>query len=289
MTEFEKLSDFTADATFVSADSTLRTKISQYINKIDYYNKLATRYHYYDHEKSFSFPFAEFIVIKLHDTDYVVKVMLNIFISKTVDTSVVYTLHNETLMSKYLYHYSSTPSDYTSFYMKTIYNMGDRETVNKENLVISDILYPLIKDDDTKLYVDVNIDCTTVDLSYQYNLFDLSVDDFIYLNNTYFCLVKDIQDLTTTGPSDFTVNRTYSIELIEFDDTAALNSYMAGLAEYADITHVAFEYFFNIRVIKKLNLSNNLYLDQTEFFRMLFSIKTFWGYLNRATDETFTD
>ena len=212
--------------------------------------------------------------------------MLNKFITKDISGGTsVYTLSNENLMSRYLFHYSTADDDYTNIYLKLMYNIKDYETVNRETLVLSDQLFPMINQDSSKLYFDIVIDSTTSNISYKYTLFDLSEDDIIYINNKYLCHVKTVVDSTEYNAPDYTIDSTYQIEFVEFDDTGQLDSYMESLNVWYDFTNYMYMYLFNIRTIKKLNFANTFYNDaSSEFFSYFFQWKTFFGFRNRSSD-----
>jgi hypothetical protein len=199
-----------------------------FIDQINFYNQEVTKHEYYDHNINISYPFAEFIIVRLHDTSTVVQAFLNKFITKDVETDVSYTLDNALFMSKYLSHYSTYDSDYTSLYLKLLFNDIDIETINKENLVLSQTLYPMIKCDSTLLYFEIYLDSTTADITNQYTFFGLSQNDLLCLNNKHFCRVKNVFDSTAHVGGDYTVDSTYQIEFLELDTTSDLIEYMNG-------------------------------------------------------------
>ncbi len=203
------------------------------------YNQHVTRYDYYDYAVTNAYPFAELVIIKLSGTDTIVKVMLNKHITKNVSsTNVVYNLNSESYLSKYVYHYSTYESDYTNLYLKLLYNINDYETVNKRGIVISPVLYPEIMQDSSKLYMNIFLDSTVLGVANKYTFFDLTVQELLWLNNKYFCAVKDILDTTfhDVTKNDYTIDSTYLIEFLEFDTTADLSAYMGDDLEYFDFT-----------------------------------------------------
>ena len=292
--KFNYVEDFTMDATNAATHSALVIKLMRFIDKINTYNQRVTRHDFYDHAVQNAFPFAELIIIKLSGTDTIVKVMLNKYVTKQVsETNVVYTLNSELYMSKYLYNYSTYQSDYTSLYIKMLYNMTDYETVNKESLVVSEKLWPMIRKDSTKLFFDITLDSTVSNVDAKYTFFDLTQDELLWLNNKYFCRVKEILDNTVHDSTYgmYSIDSTYLIEFLEFDTTTDLSVYMGqDTMEYLDFTHELFEYYFNLRSVKKLNFSNSFFEDNTStFFKVVFSVKTFFGYLNRPINEVVSD
>ena len=291
LTSFRNPSLLVLDDTHTEINSALKFKLMNFIDKINYYNQFATKHSYYDHGIANVHPFAEFIVIKLRGTDTIVQVMLNRFITKSVgENTVTYTLNNELQMSKYLYNYSTEQSDFTSIYLKLLYNQADLETVNRESMIISEFLWPVIQSDSSKLYMDLVLDSTSHDLTNKYTFFDLSTDDLIFLNNKYFCKVKDVVDSTTgSPPDDYTFSVIYSLEFLELDNTSDLSTYMNGEFIQYDFTKIAYQYKFNIRSIKKLRAQNSLFVDHTDYFKTLFTMKTFFGYQNRSSNTTGND
>lgn len=257
------------------------------------YNQQVTKHDYYDHGVDVVYPFAEFVVIKLSGTDVVVKTLLNKHIKKDIGVSdIIYTLDNEYYLSKYLYHYSTYQSDYTNLFLKAIYNSEDYETVNKESVVSSELLYPHIMQDSTKLYMNITVQSVCSDVTNKYTLFDFTDNELMYINNKHLCRVGNIYDSTTIDLSistDYTIDTTYVIEFLEFDTTDDLSGYMSSQFEYMDFTKIEYQYFFNIRTIKKLNFGNH-YLDATQsYFDLICSIKTFFGYANRPVNEVAPD
>lgn len=111
----------------------------------------------------------------------------------------------------------------------------------------------------------------------------------IYVNNKYLCHVKSISDNTNHPISeDYTFSTIYSIEFLDFDSTSALDEYM-GDPIYNDFTQYLYTYYINIRIIKKLNYVNSFLTDSSGFFKLLFSLKTFFGANNRSNNEAATD
>lgn len=288
---FEDPSLFSLDSTHTDINIALKFQLMNFIDKINYWNQIATKHSYYDHGITNVYPFAEFIVVKLYGTNTVVCAMLNKFVSKSVDsTTVSYNLINESHMSKYLYNYSTEESDFTSIYLKLIYNQSDIETINRESIILSDFLWPVLQSDSSKLYVNLQIDSTSADLTNKYTFFDLSENDLVFLNNKHFCKVKSVTDSTIGGPpDDYTFNIGYLVEFLELDNTVDLSNYMNGESVQYDFTKISYQYKFNIRSIKKLQSQNSMFLDQTEYFRLLFNIKTFFGNQNRPADTSGND
>lgn len=172
LSSFDDIYDITTDSTYDSSNHELLMRLYRFIDKIDLYNKQSTSHDYYDHGIRTVYPFAELVIIKPRGSDfsnYVMSVRLNKFITKDVgEQGVTYTLQNESLMSRYFVHYSTYESDYTSVYLKLLYNINDYETVNKSTLVVSELLYPSISQDSSLLYFDISIDCTTSDINTRY-------------------------------------------------------------------------------------------------------------------------
>jgi hypothetical protein len=263
--------------------------LQRFIDKINYYNQRVTKHDYYDFGVTDIFPFAELIVIKLKNQDYIANVMLKKFITKIADTtSSVYTLNNESLMSRYLYNYSSSQSDYTSIYLKTIFNALDYETVNKENIVMSSKLYPVIHSDSSKLYFTIDIDSTSASLDNKYQFFDITSDDVMIINNKYLCRAKDVIDSTEYHAPDYTFSMSYVIEFLEFDSTNELDDYMGNTYTYYDFSIITYEYYFNLRTLKRFNYGNEYQTDSSSFFVSVFSLKTFFGSDNRANNEALS-
>lgn len=286
---FDSIEDFTTDSTYDDLNYSAKTLLKRYIDKINYYNQRVTKHDYYDFGITSIYPFAELIVIKLKNQDSIVNAMLNKFVTKIVDsTSSIYTLNSESIMSRYLYHYSSSQSDYTSVYLKMIYNSLDYETINKENIVVSNLLYPVINSDSSKLYFDINIDSTSSNVDNKYEFYDLTENDILIVNNKYFCKVKNVVDNTTYSAPDYTFNVSYKIEFLELDTTDELNDYMDDEYTYYDFSVITYEYYFNLRSVKKINYGNEYQLDSSSLFSAVFSLKTFFGADNRANNEVLS-
>lgn len=143
--------------------------------------------------------------------------------------------------------------------------------------------------DSSQLYFDLTIDSTTADETCKYTFFDLSESQLIYLNNRYLCCVVSVID-TTEHPAlqDYTFSTQYRIEFLDFDSTDTLDDYMGDVV-YDDFTKHLFKYYFNIRVIKKLDQQNSFFTNNADFFKLLISAKTFFGFQNRATNDVASD
>ncbi len=94
-----------------------------------------------------------------------------------------------------------------------LYNITDYETVNKESLVVSEKLWPMIRHDSSKLFFDITLDSTVSNVDDKYTFFDLTQDELLWLNNKYFCHVKEILDDTVydSTSAKYSIDSTYLI------------------------------------------------------------------------------